>query len=98
MVMNDLFSPDHLYQFINQVSFYGVILEHLQQVTQPDELWLLIGDEGRDTTVKIVALAGFDRAPLLESIGKTVMFKHVYVLTATSVFYDDMVVSHPAMC
>jgi hypothetical protein len=72
------------------VSFYGVIIEHIHQSVQPDELWLLIGDESRDTTVKIVAHASFDRTPLLDSIGKTILFKHVYVLTASSVFFDDM--------
>ena len=46
--------------------------------------------DGRDVTVKIVANASFDRVPLLESVGHTILFKHVYVLNATSVFFDDM--------
>ena len=53
-------------------------------------MWLLVGDEGRDVTVKIVANSSFDRVPLLESVGHTILFKHVYVLTATQVFFDDM--------
>lgn len=51
---------------------------------------MLIGDEGRETTVKIVAPDSFDRSPLINAVGHTILFKHVYVLTASSVFFDDM--------
>ncbi len=50
----------------------------------------MVGDETRDVTVKVVALPGFNRDPLLESVGKVVLFKHVYVLNDKFVFYDDM--------
>lgn len=73
-----------------QVSFFGFVQEVIPQTFMADELWLLVGDEGRDVTVKIVANAFFDRVPLLESVGHTILFKHVYVLNASSVFFDDM--------
>jgi hypothetical protein len=60
------------------------------QSIQADELWLLIGDESRDVTVKIVANTAFDRVPLIESVGHTILFQHVYVLNASQVFFDDM--------
>jgi hypothetical protein len=53
-------------------------------------LWLLIGDDSRETTVRIVAPESFDRSPLIDSVGHTILFKHVYVLTASSVFFDEM--------
>lgn len=73
-----------------QVSFYGVVLEIIPQTVQADEIWLLVGDESRDITVKIVANSSFDRIPLIEAIGKSILFKHVYVLNNSSVFFDDM--------
>jgi hypothetical protein len=72
------------------VSFFGFVLEIVAQNLQADELWLLVGDDSRDVTVKIVANTSFDRIPLLESVGHTILFKHVYVLNANSVFFDDM--------
>ena len=65
-------------------------MEITSQTVQPDEMWLLIGDETSDVTVKMVANSTFDRIPLLESVGKTILFKHVYVLNGTSCFFDDM--------
>jgi hypothetical protein len=56
----------------------------------PDEIWMVVGDESRDITVKVVALPGFNRSALLESFGKVVLFKHVYVLNDKFLFYDDM--------
>ena len=72
------------------VSFYGVIIEHIVQSAAPDEMWILVGDESRDITVKVVATPGYDRTDLLESVGQTILFKHVYVLNASTVFFDDM--------
>ena len=56
----------------------------------PDELWLVVGDESRDITVKVVAPLSFNRAPLLESVGMVVLFKHIYVLNDKFAFFDDM--------
>jgi hypothetical protein len=71
------------------VSFHGFVVELVNQSLAPDEIWLMIGDENKEVMCKFVAPAGFNRSLLIESIGKTILLKHVYVLNATSVFYDE---------
>ncbi len=55
-----------------------------------DEVWMVVGDESRDITVKVVAPHGFNREPLLDSVGKVMLFKHIYVLNNKFAFFDDM--------
>ncbi len=50
---------------------------------------MTVGDATKDITVKFVAHDGFNRQEILESVGSTILLKHVYVLNETSVFYDE---------
>ncbi len=49
-----------------------------------------ISDDTRDITVKVVCSATFDKSLFVQAVGKTIMFKHVYVVSKEAVFYDEM--------
>jgi hypothetical protein len=49
-----------------------------------------IADDSREIIVKVVCSATFDKATFIEAVGKTIMFKHVYVVNKDAVFYDEM--------
>ena len=54
-----------------------------------DEVCMTIGDATKDILVKFVAHEGFNRQKLIQSVGQTILLKHVYVLNENSVFYDE---------
>jgi hypothetical protein len=73
-----------------QVTFQGMVIQHnATQSINADEISMTIGDSTRDVIVKFVAHEGFNRQEILESVGSTILLKHVYVLNETSVFYDE---------
>jgi hypothetical protein len=73
-----------------QVTFQGMVIQHnATQSINADEISMTIGDSTRDVIVKFVAHDGFNRQEILESVGSTILLKHVYVLNETSVFYDE---------
>ena len=57
---------------------------------QADDFWMNISDDSRDITVKVVCSASFDRSLFVQAVGKTIMFKHVYVVSKDAVFFDEM--------
>jgi hypothetical protein len=67
-----------------------MVMEHKAvQSINSDEISMTVGDATKDITVKFVAHDGFNRQEILESVGSTILLKHVYVLNETSVFYDE---------
>ncbi len=54
-----------------------------------DEIIMTVGDATKDITVKFVVHDGFNRQEILESVGSTILLRHVYVLNEASVFYDE---------
>jgi hypothetical protein len=49
-----------------------------------------IADDSREIIVKVVCSATFDKTSLIEAVGKTILFRHVYVVNKDAVFYDEM--------
>jgi hypothetical protein len=75
---------------LGQVSFNGFLSEIITPVPQADDFWMNVADDTREIIVKIVCSAAFDKATFIEAVGKTIMFKHVYVVNKDAVFYDEM--------
>ena len=75
---------------LGQVSFHGFLVEIITPVPQADDFWMNVADDSREIIVKVVCSASFDKATLIEAVGKTILFKHVYVVSKDAVFYDEM--------
>ena len=78
-------------QFVHmQVSFQGMVVQHNPADTiNADEISMTIGDATRDIIVKFVAHDGFNQQEIIDSVGRIILLKHVYVLNQSSVFYDE---------
>ena len=66
-----------------------VIQHNPAQLINADEISMTIGDQTKDIIVKFVVNEGFNRQEILDSVGSTILLKHVYVLNESSVFYDE---------
>jgi hypothetical protein len=72
------------------VSFIGFLSEIITPVPQADDFWMNVADDSREIIVKVVCSANFDKTTFVEAVGKTILFRHVYVVSKDAVFYDEM--------
>lgn len=88
-----------------QESLNGMLMEcfdptiETRQVSTPitnfnssisNEMWLTIGAQTNEITVKMVIRPQSDPSYILDSVGKVIQWKNFYVLTSKIVVYDSM--------